>query len=522
MRYQAMKDEIKNFIDTVYQSEILKKSAEAFVEFETLISHIFNELPSTKDCHEHPTENRKHIYDLLEKCHAEGHIELLNHIITYTPVESLVYLYVNGLENSWHPVKTRPIDHPHLLNAVTHFGRLTRIVDALILKKIVLSNKYWLDIKHHSVLEKNIENVNGNGSTSGANEAQKVFAQAFVESFLSEGNTEVNEGGQLALTCASLLDEHWLVKVTALDNLNRSASALEDIFRKIDGLFFNKESCFSLLKKLEHELKGEYEAQGIDLSEYATHDDTVSHNLKWPVFSTKDNARKTKGASPILNEILLALERKHHINEPQHAPILFAKFIDPKEANKHVESGQLFEEFKYAGNPLHGSRSHRLQWHIVLRAIDDGILNLGTFTALDLVKSSTRYWGNTFDLYSRRYPEWGGTIYTFASPHYLHSTLLDAYETFPALSGCLRKSFAHTIKEISDAQPKDNPLSRSQIILKSDLLGARFGSPGVEPDILAHYKARNKNLLFVYPGQEASELDKSRGCIFYKERHAKN
>lgn len=518
-----MKDKIKNFINTVYQSEVLKKSAVAFIEFEELINIIFNELPSTQaeNCRECPIENRKRIYDLLVKYHTEGHIELLNYIITHTKVESLVYLYVHGLENEWYPFKNIPLCHPYLLNVVANFDRITSIVDAFILRKIVLSGEYRLHVEHRSLLERHIEKINLNKLTSGANEAQKIFAQAFVDSFLRLGNTSINDDSQLALTCASLLGEHWLVKVTALENLNRSASALEDTFREIERLFFNKKSCFSLLENLENDLKREYQSQGIDFSEYAVHDGIVSHNLKWPVFSTKASTQKTKGASHVLNELLLALERKHHINEPQHAPILFAKFIDSKEANKHVESGQLFEEFKYAGNPLHGSRSHRLQWHIVLRAIDEGILNLGSFSALDLVKSSTRYWGNTFDLYNRRYPE-GCTIYTFTSPHHLHSTLLNAYETFPALSGCLRKSFAHTIKEISGVQPKDKPLSCSEIISKSDLLGAQFGSPGVEPDILAHYQARNKNLLFVYPSQEASELDKSKGCIFYKERRAKN
>lgn len=510
-----MRYETHDFIEKLHQSETLKKSAEAFPEFEVLIDKIEEDLSTNPFICNHPgiEKKRKQLYDLLLKCYDSGHAALVDYIITHLEIESLVYLYVHGLEKEHEPARIRPLPYPSLLNALIHFNRLTHVVDAFILRKIVLQNKFAFNADYHSILEAQLHAL-----TSPLNEAQRILVEAFVDSFFRQGETSNNLGGPLAVVCAKHLGGYSLEKIDSLARTVDSLKVLDNIFGKINSLFFDKKTCLSLLKKLEIELSQAYQAEGVDLSAYASHTtqkDLTGH-LAWPRFSTKPESNSTKGASRILNRLLLGWERKYHINEAEHAPVIFAKFIPSHEANKQVASGQLFEEFKYAGNPLHGSHSHRLQWHIVLRAIDEGTLDLGTFTALDLVKNSPPHWPLTFDLYSHALS--GNIDYDFHSPHYVHSTLLQSYDEFPALSGCLRKSFFNTIQTISQIQPKEKPLSVEEVIRVCDAFGARLSLPGVEADVLTHYQARNKNLLFVYPSEKPSEQDRAKGCIFYKER----
>ncbi len=262
---------------------------------------------------------------------------------------------------------------------------------------------------------------------------------------------------------------------------------LGKVFLKISTLLQNTALCIKLLKSLEEKLSLRFAAAGLDPQFHLQQaDDIIFFNLPWPLKSTPD-LPKTEN---ILNSVLLEKERQYDINQDEDSPISFAGFVEEDVANQYVKNGHIFTEYNYIGNLLHGKYSHRLQWSIVITAIEEKLLDIGNISIKDLLIASANVWTYVFD----RYDPWSPHIlqqehYGFSSPFYLHSALLFLKNELPCLSLTARKTFFQSLQVISQQQKQDTPITK--ICAEYDIQAGSFENLYDKISVNQYYQSKS-------------------------------
>jgi hypothetical protein len=280
-----------------------------------------------------------------------------------------------------------------------------------------------------------------------------------------------------------------------------SGTGYEAVISNIQTLL-KSEVFLDLLDSLEERLSCVLKEKNIDLTFFQKSQSYVFWpyeidvlNVPWPIlFSNKEI--KTHS---LLNQLLLEVERRHGINLHPQSPAVFFEFVSNVLANQFVSEGNLFNECNYLGNLLHGKYTHRLQWYVIFKAIEAGIIVLPEGgSATELLKKFLPYWGGTIDYYRPRF--------RFGGPQYFHAYLLSSVgqERFPYLSGYLRKIHADSLEKVIERNPE---VSVGQITATYHWAGRDFNTRFKHPS--TPEEAYGKKIHSCYHGYQN---------IFYKKR----
>ncbi len=299
----------------------------------------------------------------------------------------------------------------------------------------------------------------------------------FAESITN--NTLPLQTKRLAILCALIIKDHQAVTRLQKQPCHEEAQAIRDITRNLLSpchptrgtgnpqhplneifldivlLLQNPAKCIEILAELEERLADEYFKEGIDVSVYLNNPDHyIFFNHPWPSLEHVKQHPTTKGK---LNEILLAKERLHGINLAPDSPVVFSGFVDDKVAKDCIKTGNLFVEYNLIGNMLHGKNIHRIQWYLILSAIEKGWIDTRGIPTQKIFSESSDTWLYSFDKYQAAETNSALTTnpYRFCAPHYCHSALLLLKDKLPCLSGTFRKAFARGIQTVASRQPQE-------------------------------------------------------------------
>lgn len=295
----------------------------------------------------------------------------------------------------------------------------------------------------------------------------------------------------------------------------KESLSFPDYFRPIDkviaSLLRNTALCIELLKPLNQQLSNEFQRLGLDIAGcHADPDNIIFCNLPWLGFNELYLQQRTHG---ILNRILLAKERQHGINEDVNSPPYFEGFIPAETAEKVIRSGYLFNEFNPAGNPLHGKYSHRLQWHIIICAVELGLIKT-EMSVKDILCGSMQAWPKTFDLYyAYEFTSFKPHPAGFCAPAFLHSSLLMLKEQLPSLSFAIRKTYFQSVQAIHLA--RQGELTHTRISAQVDAETAYISNFFKMPSAEDYYAAKQSadRLKFV---NFNSLYSACRGSVFFR------
>ena len=154
-----------------------------------------------------------------------------------------------------------------------------------------------------------------------------------------------------------------------------SSKDVVKVFNQLIEIISNPYKVASLLKSLDDKMGQALKDHQIgfdrdDLPEYLL----IGRGHYIPGPPPQKYCPRQKGR--LLDELLLEQENRHGLNPSGAAP-KFIGFVDGSQANQLVAEGHLFTEHKQISRVLlHGSYSHRLIFHIILLAIDKGMLDL--------------------------------------------------------------------------------------------------------------------------------------------------
>lgn len=296
-----------------------------------------------------------------------------------------------------------------------------------------------------------------------------------------------------------------------LPSCEKLDSYLNENYQAIAELLQNIPLCMRLLHDLEKQLAEKYQEAGVNLSVYhSSAEHYVFLNHPWPIL---DNIEKHVSTRNILNKILLRTEHKHGINLHEDAPAIFAGFVADDIAKQHIKNGELFVEYNYIGNLLHGKYTHRLQWYIVFTAIEKGLIKINA-SSKNLFCMSGIHWSYLFDRYGACYSnQVAGDKHGFRSPFYFHSSLLLMTKELPCLSGTLRKIFSRSIQILVSEQRE--PTSFAKICAEYDFRGGRFESLYSDIPVKEYYQRRLKQDTIQFSHQE--KYGES-GSVFFRKR----
>jgi len=283
------------------------------------------------------------------------------------------------------------------------------------------------------------------------------------------------------------------------------------VYESIAGLLQDTARCIDILGGLETTLAEQYRAAGIDVSLYLRQSEPfIFFNLPWPVLKSVSRHVKT---FHILNKILLEKEQKHGINQDPDAPVFFSGFVPADIASQYVKEGNIFSEYNYIGNLLHGKYSHRLQWYIILTAIEQGLINTNGLSSKELLCESTEVWTYLLDRYQALRVD--NRTVGFRSPFYLHASLLLLKDKLPCLSGTLRKIYSRSIEIVSRYQTQDMPFEK--ICAEYDIREGSFLNvydDGIPSEEYYRSKQKQDSIRVVYRG-----TDKKRyASVFFKKQ----
>ncbi|WP_115705725.1 LirA/MavJ family T4SS effector [Legionella sainthelensi] len=109
-------------------------------------------------------------------------------------------------------------------------------------------------------------------------------------------------------------------------------------------------------------------------------------DLLWPCPEEELTTNKTNN---LLSKVLLYKEQKHGINlhetQTQRPVPSFIGFISEHEADEVLERNELWsEENKISPLFFHGKETHRLQFNLIISAVEQGILDIGELTIIEL------------------------------------------------------------------------------------------------------------------------------------------
>lgn len=163
------------------------------------------------------------------------------------------------------------------------------------------------------------------------------------------------------------------------------------LFANILFLMTNKKIIDYLLKFLEDDVKKLWDISRADPSkkiELHTPANYASFaGLRWPL-PTPELASNHSGN--LLSRVLLRMEQLHGVNVTDTAsgPIpTFLGFIPERDADQVVKKNQLWNDDPRAvGLFYHGKMTHRIQWYLLMKAIDLGILETDGKQVPDIIK----------------------------------------------------------------------------------------------------------------------------------------
>lgn len=302
-------------------------------------------------------------------------------------------------------------------------------------------------------------------------------------------------------------------KQTASQNTLPSDDPYSPVFNSIRELLSNPTQFLSFLDPLETALAKACDERNLALApleragtivipqkngddgvDYFSYCLSIEDAIPWPVFRSSAG----KKTASLLNDLLLQEERKHGINTDPSAPAYFFKFVPAEIANQFIAEGNLFNECNHVGNLLHGKYSHRLQWYVILKAIDEKYIILPPgCSVIDIFKQLPKRWTGLLDTYS----------HGFYAPHYLHAYLLSpqAEKRFPFLCSYLQKTHSNSIEKVCQRDPE---ATAENVTLRYHLYGRFFASNFTPPESAAE----------IYGEEKIRYRSNSHQQIFFKNR----
>jgi hypothetical protein len=294
-------------------------------------------------------------------------------------------------------------------------------------------------------------------------------------------------------------------EIEGIRNIYHKDAQFNRVYLSIAELLQDTALCIDILGGLEARLAERYRVAGIDVSQYHQQSESfVFFNLPWPVLKNIGLHTKTHH---FLNAILLEKERKHGINEDPDAPVFFSGFVPENIAGQYVKEANIFSEYNYIGNLLHGKYSHRLQWYIILTAIEKDLLKTNNLSAKQLLCESTEVWTHLFDRYQELRAD--NRSVGFRSPALLHSSLLLLKNELPHLSGTLRKIFSRSVQIVSARQEQETPYIR--ICAEYDIRESAFINIYDDIPCDKYFESRQADTRVVYQGEKST-------FVFFRNR----
>lgn len=260
------------------------------------------------------------------------------------------------------------------------------------------------------------------------------------------------------------------------------ADPTDILFANILFLLNNKSVIDELLKHLEADVKQVWQEEQSNPDTTLKLHDNVQYvdqcGLSWPL-PTAELAENH--SHHLLSRVLLKMEQKHGINADNgpFSPIpTFVSFIPDYESKSILLDKKLWnEENKLSGFFYHGKMTHRIQFYLIMKAIELGMLDIGwrSITLVIELLVTTRFPNNSawnmvvdtiqtndniysgvqdhsikepLDAFPVQSARINGSEYTLpylfgCDPYFLHSYLMSASRSkTPHLSECVTQMFA--------------------------------------------------------------------------------
>ena len=274
---------------------------------------------------------------------------------------------------------------------------------------------------------------------------------------------------------------------------------LSTLFANISYLLTNRFLIDHLLSYLEADVKALWELdenlKTSKPSEYVTGSYKKLFGLLWPVpIQTLANIH----TNHLLSKALLALEQAHGINlanDDPSAPIpTFVGVVSDLVAKSVLDKAQLWnEDPRLSALFYHGKMSHRIQFYLIMKAVDLKLLDLGATTIQQLIHYLTdvklkgalawdrvvdnivtnynliainrSYSNPLFNVISEQPPKIDSLsnhqpIIYACDPYYLQSYLMTvSKEKTPYLSTCITKMFNKSAFDIQKLEKSINSIS---------------------------------------------------------------
>ncbi len=268
------------------------------------------------------------------------------------------------------------------------------------------------------------------------------------------------------------------------------------LFANISFLLTNKSIVDHLLKSLDEDVKKLWLEEEINVSAaLALHnpDEYASFfGLTWPV---PKPGLADNHSNHLLSRVLLKMEQRHNINATyaKSAPVpTFLGVITHEDATKIlVKHKRLWnDDPRMSGIFFHGKMMHRIQFYLLMKAVDTGLLDIGQLNISDIIKKlvNTKVdeyapfydnaWNflldfNISDIHftevdrrnllplSKYFPPTiNGNIYDKpylfgCDPYFMHSYLMTASRAHtPYLSECVTQTFCKSALAIQELEKK--------------------------------------------------------------------
>ena len=325
---------------------------------------------------------------------------------------------------------------------------------------------------------------------------------------------------QLATVCAIILNDdecaervlnrfseqettylNSLIKRELLSKPLHADSKKNDVYAQIQSILKNPSLCIELLGDLEKELGERYRHAGVDVT--ALHRNThflTFLNSPWSYVNSKTPTVQTHH---IFSQLLLEKERQYGLNTDPNAPVVFAEFVPTEFADAQIKAGNIFTEYTKRGNMLHGKESHRLQWRIIFRAIEKGLIDTQGLSIKEIYTSCASVWTECFDTYISL-----GTAHSnthFRSPMYVNAFLMLLKSELPNISSTLLNIQTRAIQRVS----QQTGLAPAKIIAQYDDQEGRFFNRYPTPTVEEYYQSKSSLQVLCRGGS---------GTVFYKTR----
>ncbi|MCA9749626.1 MAG: hypothetical protein KC414_11025, partial [Romboutsia sp.] len=286
----------------------------------------------------------------------------------------------------------------------------------------------------------------------------KIIKYVTTDKFVMDAEKQ-----QFPVPCLTKEESYKKLPPLLYNNVTKFTQVFSDIF----ALLCDVKLCCKILYELNKDLRDSAQSINttLDYASYIPKEYLYIEDLFFP--GDKPINLKLPRKYYLLNLLLLENEQKHGINLPDSDTLknfeagiypvpTFAEFVKHENAKKIIQDGHIFHEYPFLGNSLtHGKYTHRLQWYIIMKAIELKLIDPQNLTVKQILQESVednKYnlipWNELFDkLYQREH-------FGFSSVQAVNSFMLTTSDTnLQDLRGYLTISLWDTAEKISHICP---------------------------------------------------------------------